>query len=1107
MQPAAWLDHHALVGAETDSSRRPLLACRLSARVRYALLLEAAGLLSLLEVAGWCWLGSWTAATADSCGRLRVDRSAIAPGKPSELPQVVLRELLRLLFPFGESSDGPVGRGEAVCAAREMSGAWQHSLVRVSPDLAAAQILAAAPFLWSPAFAAHRTSLLGLYEENGEGAVWIAGRGRFRRLLLAEAYSREAAEARLSGPFAEEAWWGTELPVRLLAGDGREGALAGWRRHRPSLPEDRKLSAAALFALGRFESAIEALRAVPGPSARVLKLRCQVQLGQLRGARDSLRFLARSHLEASDLVETADAAVRVLANLGRSRASRPWVERALAASRRGDVGLAARAEVVAALAAWDAGDRVAQAEHLARAKAGIERDPVARRRWHQARGLLALNAGDGGAASAELRAALGFRRRELYQQEAAALWNDLGVGRSLAGDLAGAERAFLHAVRLFASCEGPRSTTLALHNLAEIRLRRGRLAGVREVLEKSAEENRRSGNLRALAQDAELLALYELATGRASAALSICERAATDLERAGLEWHRDELSVLRARALGWLGRPTEARECLRRLSSFPVDSGLEPEELPALWAHAGDFNTAAQEASRLERPLAALWTACLERLVDSGPEGGPPELLWASLSGLPLNRRARLVYDLDLLVPAEVPADIRLGAAATFRSLGAVDPVARLGRDESGPWLALVDYLRAPGPGLGALRKLMTAAGDPDTELFWTSEPGERPAGSLLSEPLNGGLLSIRARSLNEPLRAFFALAVRDLASPTPAQSKGPYRGRSASTEQETLPTMVHEAKAGDVASRGVHAGGMLGASPAFHAVRDRLARLAGGELPVLILGETGTGKELAARHVHRCSGRSTAPFVAVNCGALSETLLLADLFGHVRGAFTGAERDRVGVFESAHGGSVFLDEVGDLPASAQAMLLRVLQEGEVRRLGESSPRRVNVRTIAATHRDLSRAVHNGSFRADLLFRLRVGVVELPPLRERGDDISLLIDHILQSNAAASERRVGLTPEARTALLQHSWPGNIRELENRLRLALSLADGEIEVRHLELEATATVEGSYHQQLVSFRRRLVAQSLANAEGNQAAAARRLGLSRQALSYLVRQLGLG
>ena len=205
--------------------------------------------------------------------------------------------------------------------------------------------------------------------------------------------------------------------------------------------------------------------------------------------------------------------------------------------------------------------------------------------------------------------------------------------------------------------------------------------------------------------------------------------------------------------------------------------------------------------------------------------------------------------------------------------------------------------------------------------------------------------------------------------------------------------------------------GGMVGESRALHDALRRLERLALGELPVLLYGETGTGKELAAKRLHAESPRRERPFVAVNCAALSESLLLSELFGHARGAFTGADRDRAGVFETAHGGVVFLDEIGDLPSGAQGALLRVLQEGEVRRVGESRARRVDVRVVAATHRRLDALVDRGAFRQDLYYRLNVAVVRLPPLRERGDDVLLLARHFL----AAHDRRLRLGARRRAA--------------------------------------------------------------------------------------------
>jgi two-component system NtrC family response regulator len=350
-----------------------------------------------------------------------------------------------------------------------------------------------------------------------------------------------------------------------------------------------------------------------------------------------------------------------------------------------------------------------------------------------------------------------------------------------------------------------------------------------------------------------------------------------------------------------------------------------------------------------------------------------------------------------------------------------------------------------------------------------------------------GGRLVLAAPRIDTPLRALFAVAAASLPAAGPASAAAAARARSAR-----------------------HGDGMLGDSPGMRRALERVERLAASSLAILVLGESGTGKELVARRIHRASRRARAPFVAVNCAALSETLLLSDLFGHVRGAFTGADRERAGVFESAQGGTVFLDEIGDLPAAAQGMLLRVLQEGEVRRLGESLPRKVDVRIVAATHRDLAAMVAAGSFRQDLYYRLKVGNVQLPPLRERGRDVVLLAERFL---AAADERGAPprLSRAAAARLLAHRWPGNVRELQNVLAVAALLAaGGTIEPEHLDLPVVVRADGGrapgYHDQIDELRRRLVSEALAASGGNQAAAARRLGVSRQALSYLVRQLGL-
>jgi sigma-54-specific transcriptional regulator len=236
----------------------------------------------------------------------------------------------------------------------------------------------------------------------------------------------------------------------------------------------------------------------------------------------------------------------------------------------------------------------------------------------------------------------------------------------------------------------------------------------------------------------------------------------------------------------------------------------------------------------------------------------------------------------------------------------------------------------------------------------------------------------------------------------------------------------------------------------------ERIRRIAPSDATVLVIGETGTGKEIVARHLHELSPRAARPFVAVNCGAFTETLLEAELFGHEKGAFTGAVGGKPGWFEAAEGGTLFLDEIGDLPPGAQVKLLRVLQEREVVRLGSRQAIPIDVRLVAATNVDLQRAVAAGRFREDLYYRLKVAVVGIPPLRERPGDILPLARYFLERYG----QRLGssaclLTPAAAQALLSHAWPGNIRELENVIHSALLVCQSDrIEPEHLGLSAPA-----------------------------------------------------
>ena len=246
----------------------------------------------------------------------------------------------------------------------------------------------------------------------------------------------------------------------------------------------------------------------------------------------------------------------------------------------------------------------------------------------------------------------------------------------------------------------------------------------------------------------------------------------------------------------------------------------------------------------------------------------------------------------------------------------------------------------------------------------------------------------------------------------------------------------------------------MIGSSPQMKRVFELIDKVAASELPVLIYGESGTGKELVAQAIHYNGPRGKRAFVSENCAAIPDTLLQSELFGHVRGAFTGADRDRAGLFEQAHGGTLFLDEIGDMSATMQAQILRALQEGEIRRVGGTKPINVDVRVIAATHRDLQQETAAGRFREDLLYRLQVLLIELPPLRERRGDVRRLIRHFLHRIAAERGKSAqGIDGNMLERLERHRWPGNVRQLQNTLqRLSLLAGDGPIGVDLLMLDA-------------------------------------------------------
>lgn len=309
----------------------------------------------------------------------------------------------------------------------------------------------------------------------------------------------------------------------------------------------------------------------------------------------------------------------------------------------------------------------------------------------------------------------------------------------------------------------------------------------------------------------------------------------------------------------------------------------------------------------------------------------------------------------------------------------------------------------------------------------------------------------------------------------------------------------------------------IIGSSPVMKTLGEMLSMIAPSEATVLITGESGTGKELVARLIHRKSSRSRKPMVVVNCAALTDTLLESELFGHEKGAFTGADRRREGLFMQADGGTLFLDEIGETSAAMQAKLLRVIQEREFQRVGGEAVISVDVRIIAATHRDLAVEVKEERFREDLYYRLNVVSLAIPPLRKRDGDIPLLVQHFADKYAEKNRRIVkGITPEAMDRLVKHPWPGNVRELENTLERAVILMCGEY-ISERELPMTLAPAGEPEPQahmnsamagrpLAELEKEAIIATLNETGGNKSETARRLGINRKTLHLKIKNYGL-
>jgi DNA-binding NtrC family response regulator len=449
-----------------------------------------------------------------------------------------------------------------------------------------------------------------------------------------------------------------------------------------------------------------------------------------------------------------------------------------------------------------------------------------------------------------------------------------------------------------------------------------------------------------------------------------------------------------------------------------------------------------------------------------------------------------LIVDDEPSMRRIVKANLRQDSHVSVEASGPSEAFALLSKEDFD--VVITDQKMAGGSGLDVLRAVQES--DPTTSVIFLTAVGTV---ELAVESMRQGAFDF----LTKPYVLDVMLATIRRACERTALLR----------ENAVLRTTVRKLEGADE---------IIGESKAIRAVREMISRVAQANSTVLITGETGTGKELVARAIHRNSPRANRPFIAINCAAVTETLLESELFGHERGAFTGAEKARNGLFEAAHEGTLFLDEVAEMSPAAQAKLLRVLANGEIQRVGSTTPRKVDVRVLAATHRDLQARVMDGQFREDLFYRLAVVPIQLPPLRERGEDIADLC-HMLCARIAREMKVPSkqLSVGASAKLQNYAFPGNIRELANLLERALILGQNvelqpedfpfqsgsvpgnrmgtELTIEQLAAQLPEQLE--LREVLAKLEKSLIERAIKSSGGVQAEAARRLGLSRSDLGY--------
>jgi DNA-binding NtrC family response regulator len=463
-----------------------------------------------------------------------------------------------------------------------------------------------------------------------------------------------------------------------------------------------------------------------------------------------------------------------------------------------------------------------------------------------------------------------------------------------------------------------------------------------------------------------------------------------------------------------------------------------------------------------------------------------------------MERARLLVVDDDPASPEVVRRHLSGGSvdvSVVDSGAAAVDAVRRAAARGEPFDVVLLDFYMPGMSGIDALRALREQGSDARVILTSGQQPGDAAV-----EAMRHGAFDFIGKPLNaSELRLRIERALRDRKA---AHAEKISKGDKSSAEQR-------RPRKSDV---------IIGGSMWIKELYERISMVAPTDVTVAIYGESGTGKELVARTIHALSPRYELPFVVVNCGAIPESLLEDELFGHVKGAFTDASRDREGLFSAADGGTLFLDEIGEMPPLLQVKLLRVLQSQEFRRIGDDRDMRVDVRLITATNRDLEKAVSTGAFRQDLYYRINVFPLTMPPLRERREDVPLLAHHFLLKHREKVGKHVeGFAADAMAKLLAYHWPGNVRELENKVHHALVLAQGDrIKPEEVQLDVSMPSSSGLidvarpfrdvkKEVVERFEREYTKELLRRHHGNLAAAARQAGMDRKNLWMLVRKYG--